>query len=121
MLDRLAGPADERGVKLGIENRHALEELPLDTDLEFFCAIQPSRRSATGMIAATRRSRKTSVSSSIVHTWNPLSRACSVFMCMTWHFPGRDHCAPGSGMVDFAALKPMVKPEHIKVFELSPT
>jgi sugar phosphate isomerase/epimerase len=35
-------------------------------------------------------------------------------------FPGRDHSAPGAGMIDFAALKPMVKPEHIKVFELSP-
>jgi sugar phosphate isomerase/epimerase len=35
-------------------------------------------------------------------------------------FPGRDHCAPGTGMIDFAALKPLVKPEHIKVFELSP-
>ena len=23
-------------------------------------------------------------------------------------------------MIDFAGLKPMVKPEHIKVFELSP-
>jgi hypothetical protein len=36
-------------------------------------------------------------------------------------FPGRDHCAPGSGTIDFAALKPMVKPEHIKVFEFSPS
>jgi sugar phosphate isomerase/epimerase len=35
-------------------------------------------------------------------------------------FPGRDHCAPGTGMVDFTALQPSVKPEHIKVFELSP-
>ena len=35
-------------------------------------------------------------------------------------FPGRDHCPPGSGMIDFAALKPMVKPEHIKVFEFGP-
>ena len=24
-------------------------------------------------------------------------------------------------MIDFAALKPMVKPEHIKVFELGPS
>jgi sugar phosphate isomerase/epimerase len=31
-----------------------------------------------------------------------------------------DHCPPGSGDVDFAALKPYVKPDHIKVFELSP-
>jgi sugar phosphate isomerase/epimerase len=35
-------------------------------------------------------------------------------------FPGRDHCPPGSGMIDYAALKPFVKPEHIKVFELAP-
>ena len=35
-------------------------------------------------------------------------------------FPGRDHCAPGTGGIDFAALKPFVKPEHIKVFEMSP-
>ena len=27
----------------------------------------------------------------------------------------------GSGTVDFAALKPLVKPEHIRVFEFSPS
>jgi sugar phosphate isomerase/epimerase len=35
--------------------------------------------------------------------------------------PAKDHCAPGTGCVDFAALKPFVKPAHIKVFEFSPT
>jgi len=35
-------------------------------------------------------------------------------------FPGRDHAAPGTGCVDFVALQPMIKPEHIKVFEFSP-
>ncbi|HEX9046011.1 MAG TPA: TIM barrel protein, partial [Verrucomicrobiae bacterium] len=35
-------------------------------------------------------------------------------------FPARDHFPPGGGDIDFAALKPYVKPEHIKVFELSP-
>jgi len=34
-------------------------------------------------------------------------------------FPTRDHCAPGTGTIDFAALQPFVKPEHIKVFEFS--
>ena len=28
--------------------------------------------------------------------------------------------APGSGTIDFVALKPLVKPEHIKVFEFGP-
>ena len=36
-------------------------------------------------------------------------------------FPAGDHAAPGTGTVDFAALKPFVKPGHIKVFELSPS
>jgi sugar phosphate isomerase/epimerase len=36
-------------------------------------------------------------------------------------FPGRDHCAPGTGNVDFAALAPLVKPGHIKVFEFGPS
>jgi sugar phosphate isomerase/epimerase len=31
-----------------------------------------------------------------------------------------DHCPPGSGEIDYAALKPFVGPEHIKVIELSP-
>lgn len=35
-------------------------------------------------------------------------------------FPARDHFPPGEGDIDFAALKPFVKPRHIKVFELSP-
>ncbi len=35
-------------------------------------------------------------------------------------FPGRDHRPPGSGTVDFAALRPLVSPEAIKVFEFSP-
>ena len=35
------------------------------------------------------------------------------------HFPTLDHCAPGTGMIDYAALKPFVKPEHVKVFEFS--
>jgi len=36
-------------------------------------------------------------------------------------FPGRDHRAPGTGMIDFAALARLVKPRHLKVFEFSPS
>jgi hypothetical protein len=36
-------------------------------------------------------------------------------------FPAGDHAAPGTGTINYAALKPFVKPEHIKVFELSPS
>jgi sugar phosphate isomerase/epimerase len=36
-------------------------------------------------------------------------------------YPARDHCPPGTGTVNFAALAPLVKPHHIKVFEFSPS
>jgi sugar phosphate isomerase/epimerase len=36
-------------------------------------------------------------------------------------FPGRDHRAPGTGMIKFEELKPLVKPEHLKIFEFSPS
>ena len=48
-------------------------------------------------------------------------RGWPAFTFTTCIFPARDHAAPGTGTVDFAALKPFVKPEHIKVFELSPS
>jgi sugar phosphate isomerase/epimerase len=36
-------------------------------------------------------------------------------------FPGRDHRPPGGGTVDWASLKPLVQPGHLKVLELSPS
>jgi len=36
-------------------------------------------------------------------------------------FPGKDHRAPGAGMIDFKALAPLVSPQHLKVFEFSPS
>jgi sugar phosphate isomerase/epimerase len=36
-------------------------------------------------------------------------------------FPARDHMAPGTGTIDFAALKQFINPRHIKVFEFSPS
>ena len=34
--------------------------------------------------------------------------------------PGRDHCAPGSGTVDFAALKPLIRPEPPESVRVQP-
>ena len=36
MLTRLADKAEEHGLRLGIENRQALEEVPLDSDFDLF-------------------------------------------------------------------------------------
>jgi len=36
-------------------------------------------------------------------------------------FPGRDHRPPGGGSINFAALQPLVRADHLKVLELSPS
>ena len=120
MLERLARLADERGIKLGIENRRPWRNFRWIRTLNCCCASLTVPALAIGMIAATRRSRKTSDSSTIGRTWKPCRPACWDFMCMTWVSRDTTIAPPGSGTIDFAALKPMVKPGHIKVFELSP-
>ena len=53
--------------------------------------------------------------------WNRFKPRLAGFHIHDVIYPARDHAAPGTGTVDFAALKPLVKPEHIKVFEFSPS
>ena len=73
--ERLAGKvmpeAEARGIKLGFENREALEELPLESDFQFLFRELASPVWSTGTTPATRRSRRTSVSSSTPCTWSP--------------------------------------------------
>ena len=76
---------------------------------------------STGTTAATRKSRRTSASSTMRCIWRSLAPRLAGFHVHDVIFPAGDHAAPGTGTVDYAALKPFVKPEHIKVFELSPS
>ncbi|MGP8200114.1 MAG: sugar phosphate isomerase/epimerase family protein [Limisphaerales bacterium] len=120
MLDRLAGLADERGVKLGIENRQAVEELPLDWDIEML--LREFNRPGIGYwhdCGHAQIKENLGFINHRAHLETMLPRLLG-FHVHDVVFPGRDHCAPGEGTIDFAALKPMVKPEHLKVFELSP-
>ncbi len=121
MLDRLSKPAEERGVKLAIENRQALEELPLDSDLELL--LREFDRPCIGYWHDCGHAQ---IKENLGFIDHRLHLECMAPRLLGFHvhdvaFPGHDHRAPGSGTVDFAALQPLVKPEHIKVFELSPS
>jgi sugar phosphate isomerase/epimerase len=121
MLDRLATLAGERGVKLAIENRQALEEIPLDSDLELL--LREFDRDSIGYWHDCGHAQIKENLGFINHRVL-LERMAPRLLGFHVHdvaFPGHDHRAPGSGTVDFAALKPLVKPGHIKVFELSPS
>jgi sugar phosphate isomerase/epimerase len=120
MLERLADAAEKQGVRLGIENRQALEEIPLDSDLDLL--LMQFNRPAVGYWHDCGHAQIKENLGLISHRLHLQALAPRLlgFHVHDVQYPGRDHCAPGSGMLDFAALKSMVKPEHIKVFELSP-
>jgi sugar phosphate isomerase/epimerase len=120
MLGRLAAEAETRGLKLGIENRAALEEIPLEDDFAFL--LREFNRPGVGYWHDTGHAQIKENLGFISHAMHLESLADRVigFHLHDVEFPGHDHRPPGAGMIDFAALKPWVKKEHVKVFEFSP-
>ena len=119
-LKHLLTESKYRGIKFGIEIREAVEELPLESDfkslLEEFPAPNVYYWHDTGHAQVKQDL------GFINHTQHLASLADRLagFHIHDVKAPARDHFPPGGGHIDFAALKPFVKPEHIKVFELSP-
>jgi len=121
LLKKLLPIAESLGIKLGVENRQALEELPIESDYQFLFRelTSPSlvywHDTGHGQIK-----ENLGFIGHAMHVESLRDRLFG-FHIHDVQFPGRDHCAPGSGMIDFAGLRPLVKPEHIKVFEFSPS
>lgn len=120
MLARLIPEAEGRGIQLGIENREALEEIPLDSDFPFFF-----KEFSTPTVRYWHDTGHAQIKENlgfIHHAMHLQSMADHLagFHIHDVMFPARDHYPPGRGVIDFAALKPYVRPEHLKVFEFSP-
>src|SRR3989475_8412888 len=121
LLKKLVPEAESRGLKLGVENRQALEELPLESDYRFLF-----RELASPSLVYWHDTGHAQIKENlgfIHHAMHleSLRERLYGFHIHDVQFPGRDHCAPGTGTVDFAALKPMVNSHQIKVFEFSPS
>jgi sugar phosphate isomerase/epimerase len=119
-LRKIVPEAEARGIRLGCENREALEELPFEDDFALLF-----RELSSPVMTYWHDTGHAQIKENlgfIQHAQHLQTFAdrLSGFHIHDVQPPARDHCAPGSGSVDFAALKPMVKPEHIKVFEFSP-
>ena len=121
VLRRLVAEAEPRGIKLGIENREALEEIPFESDYPFFF-----KEFTSPSVVYWHDTGHAQIKENLGFIHHGLHLGSLADRLYGFHihdvqFPGRDHRAPGAGMIDFKALKPMVKPEHIKVFEFSPS
>ncbi len=121
LLRQLAEEAERRGLWLGIENREALEEIPFESDFTLFFREfqQPSIR----YWHDTGHAQIKENLGFILHTMHlgAVADRLAGFHLHDVEFPARDHRPPGTGTVDFSALRSFVKAEHIKVFELSPS
>jgi len=121
MLWRIVDEAKPRGIKLGIENREALEEIPFETDFPSFLG---EFRDPTVVYwhdtGHAQIKEKLGFISHLRHL-DTMKERLYGFHVHDVQFPGRDHRPPGAGMIDFAALKSVVQPHHLKVLELSPS
>lgn len=121
MLAQIAQEAANRGLLLGIENREAIEEIPFESDFPFLFRQFPG--DTVRYWHDTGHAQIKENLGFIRHLMHLETMAPHLagFHIHDVQFPGRDHRAPGTGTIDFAAIKPFVKPEHIKVFEFSPS
>jgi sugar phosphate isomerase/epimerase len=120
-LKKVLPEAEKRGIKLGVENRQALEELPVESDFPFLF-----KELASPNLVYWHDTGHAQIKENlgfIRHSLHleSLGQQLAGFHIHDVQGAGRDHCAPGSGNVDFASLAPLVKSEHIKVFEFSPS
>jgi sugar phosphate isomerase/epimerase len=120
-LWKIIDEAKPRGLKLGIENREALEEIPFESDFALF--FKEFRDPTIVYWHDTGHAQIKENLGFINHRMHleAMSGRLYGFHVHDVEFPGRDHRPPGRGTIDWAALKPLVKPDHLKVFELSPS
>lgn len=120
-LRQIVPYAQERGVRLGLENREGLLELPLDEDWPDLLAELPSSpflgywhdvghaqiKEQLGVTAHEKLLRDNASRLYGFHLHDVSTR-------------GSDHQPPGTGTIDFDMVRSYVRPGHTLVLELSP-
>jgi sugar phosphate isomerase/epimerase len=120
LLEQIVPEATEHGLILGFENRDGLHEFPFDSDFPSVLQEFPGDNVIYWHDTGHAQIKE---NLGFLHHYTHLESLqdrLGGFHVHDVQVPGKDHCAPGSGMLDFAALKPLVKPHHLKVLELSP-
>jgi sugar phosphate isomerase/epimerase len=121
VLKKLRPEAEKRQLKFGIENREALQELPVENDFPGLFKDMASPAVAYWHDTGHAQIKENlGFINHFVHL-ESLAAHLAGFHIHDVQYPARDHCPPGTGTVNFAALAPLVKPHHIKVFEFSPS
>jgi sugar phosphate isomerase/epimerase len=112
--------AADKNIKLGLENRERFEELPIDSDFPEFLAGMPLP-SPAGYWHDTGHAHLKEDAGLISHKGQLEANAGRLlgFHIHDVH-DGHDHCAVGTGGIDFEMVKRFFRPEQLFVIELSP-
>ena len=113
--------AAAKGVKLGLENREAFEELPVDADYAEFVAGFPAD-APVGYWHDTGHADIKQTMGLLKHREHLEKNAPRMigFHLHDVNAAGDDHQPVGAGQIDFQMISEFWKPEHLLILELSP-
>jgi sugar phosphate isomerase/epimerase len=118
-LDRLVPVAEKQGVLLGLENRYHYHELPGLDDFKFI--FDTFKGAPIGYWHDTGHAHANEALGLIPRGSLLQSYSGQLIGIHLHDATGLDdHIPPGSGEIDFQALKPFLKTDTIKVIELKP-
>ncbi len=118
-LERLVSVAEKQGVLLGLENRYHYHELPgLD---DFRVIFEKFKGAPIGYWHDTGHAHANEILG-LIPKKALLQNYADQLIGVHLHdaVDLDDHIVPGSGEIDFEALKPFLKADTIKVIELKP-
>lgn len=118
-LDRLVSVAEKQGVLLGLENRYHYHELPGLDDFEVI--FDTLKGAPIGYWHDTGHAHANETLG-LIPKGSLLKTNADRLIGVHLHDASGldDHIPPGSGEIDFTALKPFLKADTIKVIELKP-
>jgi len=120
-LKRFLPEVEKRNLRLGIECREALQELPVESDFPFlFYEVGSPAVAYWHDLGHAQIKENLGFLNHAAHLAS-LADHLAGFHIHDVQFPTKDHCAPGTGMINYQALAHLVKPHHLKVFEFSPS
>lgn len=115
------GYAAQMKVKLGLENREAFDELPVDDDYESFIRSFPPDASLGYWHDTGHAQIKQNMGLLNHHTHLEKNAPRLIgFHLHDVNAAGQDHQTVGSGTVDFEMISSFWRPEHLLVLEFSP-
>ena len=119
--EKLLPEVKERGLKLCLENREGMEEMPIDTEYDNFLESlgEPEHALYWHDTGHAQIKHQLGLIDHREHL-EKMSPRLGGFHLHDVSEAGRDHQVPGTGTIDFNMIAEFVRPEHTLVLELSP-